>query len=309
VGQDDGAVSVVDARTLRPLRTFPVVTTGKTLGIGYVPGTHLLVTGGPKGFLALVDTDAGRIVKRLRGHTEEVFTPGISRDGRTLITGSPDRTVRVWRLPAGRHLYTLRFPGIVNDAQLSPDGRWLSVVVLGASEHAGIGETLEIWDVRTRRRVKARRPQDGIDNTRFSPDGRMLAIGNGRGRAQVLSTRTWAPITRPFLVGAGPVTAGAISPDGRTLATGDFDGGVRLWDIRSQQAIGSPLPGIPNRLVMPAWTPDGAALFTSYDTGRAYRWDVRRASLVRHACAVAGRTLTRAEWAEVLPGRDYAPAC
>ena len=28
-----------------------------------------------------------------------------------------------------------------------------------------------------------------------------------------------------------------------------------------------------------------------------------------HACAVAGRTLTRTEWTDALPGRDYAPAC
>ena len=43
--------------------------------------------------------------------------------------------------------------------------------------------------------------------------------------------------------------------------------------------------------------------------GRAYVWDIRPASLVRQACAVAGRRLTRAEWAAFLPGRAYAPAC
>ena len=40
-----------------------------------------------------------------------------------------------------------------------------------------------------------------------------------------------------------------------------------------------------------------------------YRWDVRPSSWSRHACAVAGRTLTRAEWQDALPGRDYEPAC
>jgi hypothetical protein len=38
-------------------------------------------------------------------------------------------------------------------------------------------------------------------------------------------------------------------------------------------------------------------------------WDIRSSSLVRQACRVAGRRLTRAEWAEFLPGRAYAPAC
>lgn len=45
------------------------------------------------------------------------------------------------------------------------------------------------------------------------------------------------------------------------------------------------------------------------DAGRAYRWDVRPSSWARHACAVAGRTLTRVEWKHALGSRDYTPAC
>jgi hypothetical protein len=46
-----------------------------------------------------------------------------------------------------------------------------------------------------------------------------------------------------------------------------------------------------------------------YDTGQAYIWDVRPSSWLRRACAVAGRSLTRQEWADVLPGRGYEPVC
>ena len=51
------------------------------------------------------------------------------------------------------------------------------------------------------------------------------------------------------------------------------------------------------------------AVFASYDTGRAYRWVILPGFLVRHACRFAGRRLTRGEWKEFLPGRDYDPAC
>ena len=57
------------------------------------------------------------------------------------------------------------------------------------------------------------------------------------------------------------------------------------------------------------FTPDGTGLIAAYDIGRAYRWDIRTASLIRQACRIAGRRLTRAEWQEFLPGRDYEPAC
>jgi len=55
--------------------------------------------------------------------------------------------------------------------------------------------------------------------------------------------------------------------------------------------------------------PDGSGLIAAYDTGRAYLWDIQPASLIKHACQVAGRQLTRAEWDEALPGRRYDPAC
>ena len=113
-----------------------------------------------------------------------------------------------------------------------------------------------------------------------------------------------------FLSGhAGALNGAAISPDGRTLATGGDDGTVRLWDIESEQAVGAPLPGLPNRTVVPSFTPDGTHLLAGYETGDAYLWDIRPESLVRQACRVAGRRLSRAEWNEFLPGRDYEPAC
>jgi hypothetical protein len=77
----------------------------------------------------------------------------------------------------------------------------------------------------------------------------------------------------------------------------------------SQQPLGAPLPAVPNRPVFPQFTPDGAYLFAITNAGRAYRWDVRPSSWARHACAVAGRTLTRAEWKAAPPERHYAPAC
>ena len=66
---------------------------------------------------------------------------------------------------------------------------------------------------------------------------------------------------------------------------------------------------MPSSGVIPAFTPDGSRLVATYASGRAYVWDIRPASLVRQACRVAGRRLTRAEWAEFLPGRKYDPAC
>jgi hypothetical protein len=60
---------------------------------------------------------------------------------------------------------------------------------------------------------------------------------------------------------------------------------------------------------LPIFTPDWRHLIATQDNARAYRRDIRPQSLVREACDVAGRRLTRTEWNEFLPGWTYQPAC
>jgi WD40 repeat protein len=308
MGQDDGAISIVDARTLAPRAPFPIVDTGQVLGIGFVPGSRLMIVGGPKGFLALVDTGTGRVVRRLVGHRGGVYTPGISADGRLLATGSDDNTVRLWSLPDGRPLGDpLRFHrGFFWGARLSPDGRRL---VTWFVDDDTAHTTVEVWDPRSRRRLRSIRVAGWLGDGGFSPDGRLLAMISRTLGAQVWSTATWKPVGRNFTGDASGLFTAQINRDGRTLATGTDTGVVQLWDINTGQAIGAPLPGVPSRPAAAYFTPSGTHLIASYDTGRAYLWDIRSGSLIRHACAVAGRRLTRAEWLAFLPGRDYDPAC
>jgi WD40 repeat protein len=152
-------------------------------------------------------------------------------------------------------------------------------------------------------------PASGVEFfARYSPDGRLIALGLGAG-TQVWSTTDWTPVTRTFAGQAGAAFSAAFSSDNRTLVTGSDDGALRLWDIESEQAVGAPLPGLTGHFAAPFFTPDDNAVIAGYDTGRAIRWDIRPASLIGRACRLAGRTLTREEWAEFLPGRDYDPAC
>ena len=309
-GRDDGAIGIVEAKTLARTSAFAAVPSGPVTGLAFVPGTHDLIVSGTNGFLAIADPERARLTRRLSGHSGDLLPPAISADGRLLVTGSGDSTVRVWSLPEatalGAPLHLDRAP---SNLQISPDGRRLTIVL--GHRYSSSKAAFEVWDPHTRARIAHLTIPDTPTAVHFSPDGRLLAIGYPNGRLQLWSTDDWKPVSRLLAGDTGDIYALSISPDNAILATGSSDRTVRLWDIETQQTLGAPLVG-PGRgvgAVAPYFTPDGSGLIASYDTGIAYRWDIRPESLARHACRVAGRRLTRQEWKEFLPGRDYDPAC
>ncbi|MGE3831417.1 MAG: WD40 repeat domain-containing protein, partial [Parvibaculaceae bacterium] len=65
-------------------------------------------------------------------HVGPIDRIGVSGDGRLMVTGAEDKTVRLWSLPDGRLLRTLRVPvgpgngGRIYSVAISPDGRLVS---------------------------------------------------------------------------------------------------------------------------------------------------------------------------------------
>jgi len=319
LGHANGTITVVDLSRPDERRTFPVVPDGNAVtGVRFVPGSRLAIVLGANELVALVDTDSGRVVRTIASRpgdeADDDHAPAsLSADGSLLAVprawAASGNVIQVglWRLPSGRPVGKPLVVGrTIHDLQLSPDGRRLLVVLDAAGLEGGVVET---WDVRTRRRLRALKFAQAQSLARFSPDGRLFAVGNRYGETRVYDTATFKPVTRVLSADPGAIIGAAITRDDRTLATGSETGAVQLWDIRTGHVLGAPLPGVPSSGVIPAFTPDGGHLVAAYATGRAYLWDIRPASVARHACDVAGRRLTRAEWEAFLPGREYAPAC
>jgi WD40 repeat protein/DNA-binding SARP family transcriptional activator len=313
-GLKNGAVSLFDVRTLRRIATFPAVPRGPVRGMGYIPHTGRLVVGGSGGFLGIFDPDTGRVVQNLHGSRSSPanccdeqgpipqLPPSFSADGRLMATADAN-DVLLWRLRAGRAVGAPRHYGSVGagDVSLSPDGRTMVVAAVTG---------VEVVNVATlRRRLYLVGAADLPSRAEFTPDGRYVLEASPSGWTRMWSTKTWQPVGRLLAGHTGDVIAASVSPDGRTIATGSVDGTIRLYDAATQALVGAPLPAQPNRPVTPLFTPDGDYLLAIMPSGQAYRWDVRPSAWAQRACAIAGRTLTRPEWNDALPGRAYAPAC
>ena len=106
--------------------------------------------------------------------------------------------------------------------------------------------------------------KDGaVGSVAFSPNGKILAIGDEDGTVRLWDLVTGRQLGSPLNSKDGPVGSVAFSPDGKTLAVGvqDDDGtaAVWLWDVATRRQIGKALrvgtgPG------SVAFSPDGKTL-------------------------------------------------
>ncbi|MEH2151563.1 nSTAND1 domain-containing NTPase, partial [Nostoc sp.] len=81
-------------------------------------------------------------VNTLEGHSREVNSVGFSPDGKTLASGSEDKTIKLWDVSTGKAIKTLTgHSSRVYSVGFSPDGKTLA----SGSED----KTIKLWDVST----------------------------------------------------------------------------------------------------------------------------------------------------------------
>lgn len=241
-----------------------------------VSGIVLLVTVN----LRSQDSTPG-LLQTFKGHEETVYAVALSPDGKLLLTGSFDRSVRLWDVATGKEIRT--YAGHQNQVlcvTFAPDGLTFAT--------SGSDNTAKIWDVPQRAPLRETILADAVTSAAISADGKLHAAAGKDGTIKVWNT---ADAKQSFdLKGhAGAVTAVAFSPNNQLLVSVGLDQTLRCWDPAKGQPIAT--VGAHSAAVTGlAIAANGSAAYTSSADGTIRAWQLPPAParvIAGHGDAVA----------------------
>ncbi|MFH0992128.1 MAG: caspase family protein [bacterium] len=206
------------------------------LAIAYSPNGKILATGigssiglpsfSKKRDIQLWDAKTGEGIRSLKepGRGErpldcppDIYSLSFSPDGKLLVAGCIDGTIKIWDIASGQFLISIEaHSNFVLSVAFSPDGK-----LLASSSGGGYGTNadfnIKLWELRTGRELKTfSGHSNGVSSVAFSPDGKFLISGSMDAKTKIWDVATGKELAT--LVAFGKKDWVVITPDGR------FDG-------------------------------------------------------------------------------------
>ena len=155
----------------------------------------------------------------LKGHKADVTSVSFSPDGKTIATGSQDRTVKLWTREGQLQKTLWKHGDWITDVSFSPDGKTIA--------SASWDKTVQLWSRDGENLQRLRGHDDAVNSISFSPDGKTIASGSGD-----RTTKLWnidREELRILRAHNNQVASISFSSDGKTIATASLDTTAKLW--------------------------------------------------------------------------------
>lgn len=194
---------------------------GKSLAVA--GGENHVHIGAGRKSLNIWDFKDNKITWKLDGHTGWLTSAAFSPTGKTVVSGSDDRTAIVWDVTTGKALYTLRgHEAAVNGVAYSHDGQY---VATASADH-----TVKIWNAATGEEIATLSGHTGpVTAVSFGRQNDSLATAS-----EDSTVRVWSAGQRrcvSILKGhSGKISDVQFSPQGNLIASCGDDAQLFVWE-------------------------------------------------------------------------------
>ena len=265
--QRDEALNQADIAFSRQLAAQALAEVTKPLGndefAALLAIRSLRIQDDPAADAALVEASDRLPIRVFSGHSDSVKCAAISPDGKYLLTGSADTTIKLWGMDTGKEVHT--FVGHTDEivrVTFLPDGKSM---VSGSAD-----TTVKLWDIATGREIYTLQSHlDRLESVSISEDGRLLLTSGQGGPLRLWETATGREVRSFTEIGGMAV----ISPDGKYVMGSTDDHTATIVDVSTGQKLHT-LRGHTDWFYSMAFSADDQYALTGSIDNTAKLWDV-----------------------------------
>jgi DNA-binding beta-propeller fold protein YncE len=219
---------------------------------------------GAKRFSSALHKQLKQSATTLKGHTKSVRSVAFRPDGKRIVSGSQDNSVKLWDATNGREILTLDgHQDVVRSVAFSPDGQR---IVSGSWDVPP-----KVWDATTGQEIFTLGDENFVMCVGFSPDGKSIACGNGYWKLKLWDAASGAE-TLTLKGHNEAIVCLAFSPDGKRIVTGSHDRTLKVWDLTTGKDTHT-FKGHTGSIRSVAFSPDGKKIASGSDDHTIRVWD------------------------------------
>ena len=222
----------------------------------------------------MAGTKFSEITFSAEGHLNSICAVTVTPDGKRIISGSRDKTIRIWDLESGAPIGKPieGHSNYVTAVAVTPDGKR---IISGSYDN-----TIRVWDLETGTQIG--KTIEGhrcvVSSVVITPDGKHIISGSWDNTIRVWDLHNGLPIGNPIIGHKFSVYAVAVTPDGKYVISGSGDKTIRIWDLKTGNQLGEPIEEHLNTVSTVAVTSDGKYIVSgSWDnTIRVWSYSTRK---------------------------------
>ncbi|KAF3220257.1 hypothetical protein TWF679_009636 [Orbilia oligospora] len=212
----------------------------------------------------------GTFLQTLEDNNGVVRAITFSSDGRVLVSGSYDKTIRLWNAPRTPPQILEGHNGYVSAITFSSDNK-----ILGSSS---TDETIKLWNTTSGTLLQTLKEHNSqVNAIAFSADSKILASGS-ENKVIRLWDITSGALLQTLEGHTGRICAVTFSPNSKILASSSSDTTVRLWNISG--ALLRILEGHNSWVNAIVFSPDGKILASGSSSTIRF-WDTTSGMLLK----------------------------